>query len=270
MAERVLPPSGDDDDNNNNNNNNINSGQIQPLSQQSQQQQQTTLCSGTYVVQVPKDQVYRVPTPQQAEIADRHRNNAQRSKNKTCCSCCCCFSVLVVVLVVLGIASIVFSVFLKHKDPVFYVESLTAVNGSRSDTKNLRQDYRMRLKVVNSNKKIDILYKEGGEASLCFRKQEIALGKYPTFFQHHKNTTTFDLVLHGSDVVLPKEMEKSMKNGSQKVHVFLSLNMKIPVRMKLWKLKTGSKKFGVACDVMVDTLAKGTRILSQECNTKRL
>lgn len=168
----------------------------------------------------------------------------------------------------LGLAVGLSFIFLKHKDPKFSVEHLAAVNGSNTKAKDLRPDYRLTIKAVNSNKRVGILYKEGGVVSLSFRKQEIAVGKYPTFFHDHKNTTTLNLVLHGSNVALPKEIENGMKRESSKVHVLFTLKMKLPSRTKVWNLKTGTKEFGVDCNVMVDTLAKGTSVLSQECRTK--
>lgn len=243
MAERVSAPSGNGD------------GGDASISES----QQTALRSGTYVVQVPKDQVYRVPTPDKAEIAERHRNKPEKQ-----CRWCGCCSCVLAVLVLAVAAAVVLSILLNRKHPQFHVQSLAAVDGKRPD-------YRMRLQAVNPNGKVDILYGEGGEASLCFRKQEIATGNYPAFLHRHGDTTAFDLLLRGSDVVLPREIERSFANstaGNRKLQV--SLKMKIPARMNLWELKTGSKKLGVACDVMVDALAKGTRLLSQECTTKRL
>ncbi|XVF39496.1 hypothetical protein PTKIN_Ptkin01aG0039200 [Pterospermum kingtungense] len=73
--------------------------------------------SGTYVVQVPKDRIYRVPPPENALIAERHRNNQGSNCNnyRRCCSRrMCWFLSLVILVMVLGfIAFIVYVYVLK-------------------------------------------------------------------------------------------------------------------------------------------------------------
>ena len=117
-----------------------------------------------------------------------------------------------------------------------------------------------------------MLYREGGVVSLLFREQAIGVGKFPAFYQERARSTTFDVVLlvrGKSDVVgrLMKEMEKSLKQNSQ---------VKLDLKMENITAKTDNVgswitgttvKFGVACDVTVDSLAKGSRVLSQDCRT---
>ncbi|KAG8369214.1 hypothetical protein BUALT_Bualt15G0127900 [Buddleja alternifolia] len=42
--------------------------------------------SGTYVVQVPKDQIYRVPPPENALMLAEHQEN--QHNRSSCCFCC--------------------------------------------------------------------------------------------------------------------------------------------------------------------------------------
>ncbi|XVF36736.1 hypothetical protein REPUB_Repub19eG0083900 [Reevesia pubescens] len=77
---------------------------------------ETAFRPGTYVVQVPKDQIYRVPPPENALIAERHRSNHQGNKidNRGCCSRRLIWLLsFVILVVVLGlIAWIVFMYFI--------------------------------------------------------------------------------------------------------------------------------------------------------------
>lgn len=61
--------------------------------------------SGTYVVQVPKDQIYRVPPTHNSRIADLHKNRPPPSgKGSGCCKCfLCLFLLVLIILIVLGI-----------------------------------------------------------------------------------------------------------------------------------------------------------------------
>jgi uncharacterized protein YpmB len=232
----------------------------------SQQSQPASFASGTYVVQVPKDQIYRVPPPENAIIAERHRNplRSNNNKKKSSCSCCLCvFIIVIVVILIIGIIAGILYVLFNPKDPTFHVEGI-AVKNSHS-----RTDYGITITAKNPNTIVGIYYKEGAVATLSFKQKEIAKGKYPTFYQDHKNSTVFVIDFRGSNVVLPKKIEKSMKTQKPKVHVNLSLKMDVPIRWRIGSLNTGSTEFVVACDFTVDKLAKDTRIVSQTCHTKR-
>ncbi|GFZ10037.1 hypothetical protein Acr_21g0006360 [Actinidia rufa] len=224
--------------------------------------------SGTYVVQVPKDQIYRFPPPEHAVLAKRYRHLPRQKR--PCCSCCLCIfiSVIVIALVLGLIGGIgVSSVFLKHKSPKFQIENVL-VNNPLPNHNQKHPEYDIVLTSENPYQLVRILYDEGGDASLSFAQQEIATGKYPTFEQGPQNSTVFKMILRGSKLALPKEMEKSMESANQKVHISLSISMGVPIRLRMGALKTGSKKVYVSCNLTVDTLAKHNRILSQECHTK--
>lgn len=69
---------------------------------------QSAFRSGTYVVQIPKDQIYRFPPPENALHAQQ-RNIDSNQKKRACMSCCLCFALLAAILVILlGIALVYF------------------------------------------------------------------------------------------------------------------------------------------------------------------
>lgn len=216
--------------------------------------------SGTYVVQVPKNQIYRVPPPENALIAERHRNPTHNNNNKRPCrcgSCCLCSSVLsllILVLVVGLIAGFFSAVLLRPKNPVFYVERVVFKANSRSP------EYDVTLRARNPNKNVGVLY-QGGVAFLSFRQREIGRGNYPSFYQGRDNSTVFGIVFRGSNDV--------MKSQKPKAKVDFSLKMDVVARVRIGLLKSGSFKLVVACDLTVDTLGKGTRVLTQKCDTQR-
>ncbi|XWS15024.1 hypothetical protein CRYUN_Cryun35bG0059100 [Craigia yunnanensis] len=77
------------------------------------QQPQPAFRPGTYVVQVPKDQIiYRVPPPENALIADRHQGN----NNRRCCSrpWSWLLSLAILVLVLVIIALVVYMYLIKR------------------------------------------------------------------------------------------------------------------------------------------------------------
>lgn len=226
--------------------------------------QYTTFRAGTYVVQVPKDQIYRIPPPENASIVERHLDPSNRKKKPLCCSFICLgilgFILLFIILLVAGLyVSLILS-----KDPKFSIQRLVYNNKTASH----RPDYTVTLKAKNSNSKVAILYQKGGDASLHLKTQEIATAKYPSFNQDSGKSKEFVVTFHGSKIKLPKEIQKSRTSRKPKVRVKFSLAMDIPGRMKMGAMKR-SMTFHVDCDFTVDTLVKGTRVLNEECHTNR-
>lgn len=269
MAERADPSVNDHDaksssDKPENKSNDSNSSSDQPENNNNNQLALPAYRSGTsYVVQVPKDQIFCVPPPENAVLAERHgnpfRSNKGKKPRRPRCCLCICVSVVLLVLVLALIAAFVY-VLLTPKDPTFHVERVVVKN-------NTRPDYGITIRAKNSNEIVGIDYKAGGVASLSFKQRGIAKGKYPSFKQDSKKSTSFRVDFHGSNIVLPKEIQKSMKSPKPKIKVSLSLKMDVHARIRVGALHYGSMKFVAACDFTVDTLAKNSRILSQKCHT---
>ncbi|PQM42818.1 hypothetical protein Pyn_34944 [Prunus yedoensis var. nudiflora] len=75
--------------------------------------------SGTYIVRVPKDQIYRVPPPEHATIVERHRNPGV---NKKCCSYCCLGIIAFIILFIITLVAVILTMLAKSGDPKFSVE----------------------------------------------------------------------------------------------------------------------------------------------------
>ena len=218
---------------------------------------------GTYVVQVPKDQIYRVPPPENVHIAELHRNSPPKAKNRTCCWCFTFIIVfLVIVLLAGGLLGGLFSIVLTPKDPRFSTQHFLL-------QKKPHSHYKITLLAQNPNSNVAILYKEGGVISLSLKRQKVASGAYPTFSQSHQNSTQFEVTLKDSTTTLPKEVEESIENDKKKIHVTFFLSINFQAQMKMGLLRSGTMKYVVSCQVTVDTLAKNSRVVSQQCQTKR-
>ncbi|XP_048130936.1 NDR1/HIN1-like protein 13 [Rhodamnia argentea] len=225
---------------------------------------------GTYVVQVPKDQVYRVPPPENALIIERYRTPIAKSKGPW--RCCCCLRLLfifIAVLTALGVLLSITSTIIKAKDPVFYIDHFLIKNKSRSSQGNVGHEFDIRTRAKNPNVRSAILYKEGGKSSLSFEKKEVAIGKFPTFYQSKKSTTTSQLVLHDSSNGSSKGIDERMKGAKSKPNLSFALSIKVPARMTVGLFKKQDVNIVVSCNFEVDTLAEGrTRVHSQQCRTE--
>ncbi|XP_020229944.1 NDR1/HIN1-like protein 13 [Cajanus cajan] len=212
---------------------------------------------GTYVVQVPKDQVYRVPPPENAHIAQTHKNSPPKDPKR---SRCCWFFILFFIIffalfILLGaIFGGLFSMLLSPKDPKFSILRFNLLQAKP------HPKYDVTFQLHNSNSNVGILYKDKGTVSLSLRQRQIASGPYPTLHQDPHDTTSFNVTLNAS-----KDLMESAKNLS----LTFSLAIHFQARMNLGLLRSGTMKFHVTCKLKLDSFAKTPRILSQQCDTKR-
>lgn len=228
--------------------------------------------SETYVIQVPKDQIYRIPPPENAIIAERLRQPGTRNKKKSrCCSLCLLVTaVILVVLTLIGIAITALYFVFSPKAPSFSVaQALVKYPKSSSAHKHSSPPgYEISLRAKNPNNFMGIYYRTGGVATLSFKGKKIAKGKFPRPYQDMKKSTKINVVLKGSNAPLPRQMEKSMKDKKSKKPIILALNVKFQVKMRLGTMKTWIIDTDVACKFKVSKLGVGSRILWQKCHTE--
>ncbi|KAK9134303.1 hypothetical protein Syun_013633 [Stephania yunnanensis] len=216
------------------------------------------LRSGTYLVQLPKDQIYRIPPPENAVIADSLRNHS--FKRRKSCRFVLQWIIICVILVgvILTACSVVFSATLKPKNPTFRIEHFHLKNSSSSSSHHLGSmvEYDISMRSENPNVVWGVDYQDGGSALLSYHKKEIARGKPLAFSQGSKNTVTFRLVLDGS----LRSAEHSLTSNA-----ILKLSLTLPGRLKFVLLKAWSMNMSISCNLKVNSLAKGAKMLSQAC-----
>ncbi|CAL1390412.1 unnamed protein product [Linum trigynum] len=237
--------------------------------------QSSFITAETYVVQIPKDQIYRIPPNENAAIAESRRPPQQASKKKStssssssCCSksCYCCVF-LGIFIVVVAIIIYLLTFFFQPKNPKFQVVNLFVSTTNHPKTIT----YRFRVGVRNLDQRSGVSFEKGGQTSLLFMQREIGQGKFPTFHQDKAGASTILVTLTGSNnrTVLPMQVQSSL-NGTSKKHVPLVLSMNLLARMRISLLSEGDARLSVVCELVVDTLRKGsTQILSQSCLVRR-
>ncbi|XP_074579167.1 NDR1/HIN1-like protein 13 [Curcuma longa] len=210
----------------------------------------------TYVVQVPKDQIYRVPPPENAALVEHYRNQVKvRRQNR-----CPCFHVLKRLLLpvflplfLLAAAAIIFFACVKPTTPTFSVKSLTVVKKTSKST----TEYDFSVRVFNPSNRVGLSYAAGGHAVASHHGAgEFATGSTPGFFQPQRNTTDLKLVLRSS-----KNLKATGKALWIKLTAKFSVNSKIGA-LQLWRMS-----LDVNCDVKVTGIDKKARVSSQDCNS---
>ncbi|KAL4368616.1 hypothetical protein GQ457_05G008520 [Hibiscus cannabinus] len=225
--------------------------------------------SSSFVVQVPKDQVYRVPPPENAQIVEKYRMKAAAKKPKRKVPCLkyllCLFIVLLVIALIISaaVAAVFFS--FKPKAPAFSVSSIVV-----KQNKSSRPTYDVRLKIKNPNPNMGTKYSsEGDDSKLSFERKTIGWGRFPNLEHGQGNTAdVIDIKFRGNKgKPLPASVEKSMNDTKSKKPISLTLDIESPVVFNVWILKLWRKDMEVKCKFRVDTMGEGTKVLSQDCNT---
>ncbi|CAN6720696.1 unnamed protein product [Malus baccata var. baccata] len=182
-----------------------------------------TFRSGTYIVQVPKDQNYHVPP-----LENAHIDPSRKRKRPLCCNLYCIGIIAFIVLLVVMLVTIFSIMFANSENPIFSIERVVVHSKS-----NGLPDYSVTLRVQNPNSRLAIVY-NGGDTSLHFRQKTIANGKYPSLTQGVGKSEEVTIVIHGANVILPKEIKKSLGVSES------SSNTK-KVQERVWKPCSGGR-----------------------------
>ncbi|CAI9753153.1 unnamed protein product [Fraxinus pennsylvanica] len=227
--------------------------------------------SETYIIQIPRDQVYRIPPPENAKIVESYRRPAQDKKKKTNFGGSCWWIILAFALISLtvGISVGVVHALYNPKYPTFSVtqihvknleQSLNGHYGSGSSP-----EYDVTLQAHNPNERMGVSYKgAAGKASIKFKKQKIAQGGVPNLTQDPNSSKNISLILHGIKGSISKDIVKSLDDTKPKS---MHLKIEVPMEVKSWA-KTVQKDTTITCDFKADSLLRRkTKVLSQECQT---
>ncbi|KAM3290075.1 NDR1/HIN1-like protein 13 [Capsicum chacoense] len=224
----------------------------------------------TYVVQIPRDQVYRVPPPENAKIVEYHRQPATQKKRK--CTCCCwVLSALLLIGIIIGIIVLVIHTMYAPKCPQFSITSVHFKNATQPSNgqknKNHPQShpqFEIELKIFNVNEKMDVVFGKGnnGKATLIFKKNEIAQGKYPSISQNPKDSTNSHFNLDAGK--LTGDIQKSLDDDKKPIPMTLSINA--PLEITSWA-KNLKKDLSVTCDFDVESVKSKSKVKSEDCHT---
>lgn len=217
----------------------------------------------TYIVQVPKDQIYRVPPPENAVLVERYRNQvktgSERSSVLTClgwlCASLLTFVVLCLFIFVIFIATV------RPGKPRFTVDEIHVKNPTTA-----RPEYDFTVSVHNPSGSMSYSYEKDGTAVLSNHGVNIAHGKTPALNQDSKNTSKIKIVIKGLKMVVPKQIAKALKGS--KDDVVLKLELAIRVSAKAWGLDINGNHITVSCDVTTKGLVKEPGIKTQSCKTQ--
>ncbi|CAH2061536.1 unnamed protein product [Thlaspi arvense] len=210
----------------------------------------------TYVVQVPRDQVYWTPPPEHAKYVEKRRSNPEKNKKNGCFKRLMWFFIILLVFAfILGAITLILHFAFSPALPVFSVEGLTVKPSNFEVT--LRADN------PTSNMGVSYLMKKGGLVSLMYKNKSLGRGKFPKMSQAASGSDKVDVKLDGStkNAVMPPRGSKQP--------VSLVLMMELKAEYEAGPVKK-NKEVVVTCDVKVKGLldAKKVEIVSENCESE--
>ncbi|CAA6665056.1 unnamed protein product [Spirodela intermedia] len=220
-----------------------------PLPSPPQSNGQTSRVSSTYIVQVPKDQIYRVPAPEIAYLAERYqkpRGGEQVSRPWFTCVSRCLVVLFIVVLSLVVAVAVFYLVVRPAFPPSLSRASTPSTPAAMTDTE--------------PSVHMGLSYERGGTAVLSNSNGNIATGKTPSFYQSSGEMRIIFLDFSG-----PVQVNKSFYSPRTKVGVSLSLSLKFPMRMKVGTVESMAIEVDVWCSFSLSSLVKESKVMRQSC-----
>ncbi|KAG5248124.1 harpin-induced family protein [Salix suchowensis] len=220
---------------------------------------------GTYVIQIPKDQVYRVPPPVNAK---RYERLSRRKPSRSPCCCCLCWllALLTAFVFLIGVAAAVFYFVFRPESPDYSVERLSISGFNLTSSRWVSPEFDVTVRANNPNDKIGIYYKKGSSVDVYYDSVKLATGSLPNFYQGTNNVTVFVTPLKGSAVELTSRDRTAMIGEASKGRVPFKLALRAPVKIKVGPVETWEITVKVDCDITVDNLTAAAEIGSKKCD----
>ena len=221
---------------------------------------------GTYVIHIPKDQVYRVPPP---ENANRYQALSRKSKTRRrpCCRCLCwSFGILAFLLALLAVSAAIFYLVVKPRSPNYSVDAISvsglnftaAAAAASSASLTVSPEFDVIVRADNPNDEIGIYYEPKSSVEIYYDDVSLCNGAVPSFYQPSNNVTVFEIALKGYGVVLTSTVKNSLLQAQSQGKV----TVRAPVKIKVGSVKSWTITIKVDCDIMVDSLMANPKIFS--------
>ncbi|KAL6867272.1 hypothetical protein ACP4OV_015296 [Aristida adscensionis] len=226
----------------------------------------------TYVVQVRKDQIYRIPPPENAYLAERYRAERAGAGKRgggggaPCSPCLLRTLGALLVAAILVAAAVAISVVVLRPDvPSFTVDRLSIRNTTTGREQRLAFD--LFATAINPNKMTALWYRDG-KARLVHRGTTLARGGVGEPAVGGEDATDFTMRLRGvpqRDGRTPKVVDRGLKGSKE--HVALHLAVEASVQVHVGALGFGTKRLAVSCEIGAAGLREEVRITSQKCKS---
>ncbi|CAL1404599.1 unnamed protein product [Linum trigynum] len=227
---------------------------------------------GTYVIQIPKDTIYKIPPPENAKRFEQLTNkNPGGGRSRRCCGggarlwlwASISFFAAFLFLIATGVG--VFYLVVRPESPRFVIQSASIEGFNSSGPISPR--FELAVAAHNRNKKMGVLYRPGSSAAVYYNGIELAAGSIPAFEQGKDELTSFKTALKGEGIVLTSAVRRSLSDGENRGAVPFRLTATALVKFRLGAVKSWTVIANVDCELTVDMLTANAKIVSQKCDS---
>ncbi|KAG9157090.1 hypothetical protein Leryth_022391 [Lithospermum erythrorhizon] len=189
------------------------------------------------------------------------------------CLCTCVFQIICTILLIIALAAFIFWLIVRPNQLKFYATNATLTQFNfETNNRTLYYNLALDLSIRNPNKRIGVYY-DNIEVRALYEGERFASRNLQTFYQGHKNTTTFDnIVLQGQNLVLLGNDDVSEYNEDRNSGTFdIDVKIYLRLRFKVGLVKTAKFKPKIHCDLKLPlntngTTASGTTFQSTRCD----
>lgn len=192
----------------------------------------------------------------------------KRSKRSCCCrTLCCILTTLLVLIIAIGATIGILFLIFRPKIPDYSIQTLRITQFSPNSNDSISATFVVNITTRNPNNRIGIYYLGGSSLSAYYRNTLLCQGSLPAFYQGHRNTTAIDVALTGTVNHASEFSATLQQQQAETGNVPLVLRARVPVRVKLGKLKLMKMRFRVTCELSIDSLTSNTeiRVASSSC-----
>ncbi|XP_066357073.1 NDR1/HIN1-like protein 13 [Miscanthus floridulus] len=230
---------------------------------------------GTYIIQVPKDQVLRSPPPDRARRYKKLAGRPARRRRLRRACCLSCAALLAILAAAAAFAGAVFLIF-RPRAPSFSVPSSLSIRGldatalASPPAAGLSPALDAAVRADNGrNGKVGVEYRAGGDVAVSYAGQRLAAGPWPAFRQAPRNVTVVAAAIRGQGVRLTDAQRRQLAADRAARAVPLTVEARVPVRLRFGKvLRTWTVDVKVRCEVAVDRLDGNAAVVNRGCRVR--
>ncbi|CAA7061168.1 unnamed protein product [Microthlaspi erraticum] len=222
---------------------------------------------GDYHIKIPREQIYRIPPP---ENAHRYEYLFRQKPNRSSFRRCCCSSLaaLIVLLVIAAlVVGILFLVYRPHK-PSYSVSGVSFAGINLTSSSPMSPVIKLKVRSKNVNAKLGLIYGNGTSAELFYDGIKLGGGEFAAFKQPAENVTVTATKLRGSRVQLTSSSRKELTESEKKGKVPFDLRIKAPVKFKAGLVTTWTVTVTVECKITLDKLTASATVITENCVTE--
>ncbi|KAK3021877.1 hypothetical protein RJ639_047381 [Escallonia herrerae] len=222
---------------------------------------------GTYIIRISRDQILCNPPP---ENTCRSRNHTRKGRHRRRCCRCLCWTLCVIFLLFIlkVVVAHVFKLICRPRAPDYYIQNIAIRSLDLKSSAPISPEFDVTLRIQNPNDKLGIYYQKGSSMNFHYNGIKLCDGVLPEFYQASNNLTVFETTLSGDGIALPSATRSALLNQQQQKKVLLGFSLKSLVKIKFGYVTTWKIVFKVNCDLVVDSLTKESKMVSEDCHSR--